>query len=130
MNAPMPLFDHVFKTGESKISSSVVKKRAIRSQPVSPSRSTDPQTSVEAANANQDSRAKLRLRVFDYLKSVGERGANDYEISEALSSPTCKVLRTSAGKRRGELVDLGLAEYAGFSRPTDTGSSARVWRVK
>lgn len=125
-----PLFDHVFKAGESAIPSSVVKRRAIKSQPVAPARQSDPETAHEAANANQGSRDILRLRVYDYLKSVGDKGANDYEIGKALSTPDHEVLRTSAGKRRGELVKAGFVEYAELSRPTDTGAPARVWRIK
>lgn len=120
-----PLFDHVFKAGESSIPSVVVKRRAIKSQPISPARKSDPSTSIEAANANQEIRGEQRKRVYDYLVSVGAKGATDYEIAQA-----CGILRTSAGKRRKELVDMGLVEYAGFSRRTDTGASARVWRVK
>jgi hypothetical protein len=119
-----PLFDRVFEQGESSIPSVVVKGRAIQSQPTSPARNSDPQTSIEAANANQEIRSEQRLKVYEYLKSVGATAANDYEISVA-----CKILRTSAGKRRKELVDVGLVEYAGFSRPTDTGSPGRCHRA-
>lgn len=125
MNAALPLFDRIFETGESAIPSATVKRRAIRSQSTSPARRSDPDTAHEAANANQEIRGEQRKKVYDYLLSVGANGATDYEIAVA-----CGILRTSAGKRRKELVDLGLVEYAGFSRPTDTGSSARVWRVK
>jgi len=120
-----PLFDHVFKTGESKISCSLARKRAIRSQPVSPSRRSDPQTSVEAANANQEIRGEQRKKVFGYLLSVGANGATDYEIGSALN-----ILRTSAGKRRHELVSLGYVVDSGTRRKTDGNVSAIVWRVK
>jgi hypothetical protein len=125
MSTSLPLFDRVFETGERAISASAVKRRAIQSQPTAPARRSDPDTAHEAANANQEVRGEQRTKVWEYLKSCGANGATDYEISVA-----CGILRTSAGKRRKELVDLGLVEYAGFTKPTDTGSSAKAWRVK
>jgi len=38
------------------------------------------------------------------------------------------LLRSSAGKRRQELTDLGLVEATDERRRTDTGSLAVVWR--
>lgn len=35
--------------------------------------------------------------------------------------------QTSAGKRRGELRDMGLVFNTGNRRPSDTGSPAIVW---
>lgn len=120
-----PLFDHVFKTGESAIPSSVVRSRAIQSQSIAPARSTDPETAHEAANANQEIRGEQRRRVYEYLKSCGPNGATDYEISVA-----CGILRTSAGKRRKEIQDLGYVIDPGTRRQTDSNSSAIVWKIK
>jgi len=120
-----PLLDLIFKQGESSIPPVVVKTHAIQSQPVSPVRSTDPSTAIEAANANQEIRGEQRKKVYDYLVSVGAKGATDYEIGAGLS-----ILRTSAGKRRHELVSLGYVIDSGTRRQTDSNSTAIVWKVK
>ncbi|HXI23108.1 MAG TPA: hypothetical protein VNG71_04465 [Pyrinomonadaceae bacterium] len=90
-----------------------------------PARCTDPETAHEAAAANQLSRFTMRREVLLLLQSKGSKGATDWEISEELG-----ILRTSAGKRRHELVALGLVENSGQRRETDTGSTAIVWRAK
>jgi hypothetical protein len=38
-----------------------------------------------------------------------------------------EMKQTSAGKRRGELRDMGLVFNTGNRRPSDTGSPAIVW---
>lgn len=121
----LPLFDRLFDVGESAIPASAVKRRAIKSQPVAPARSSDPETAHEAANANQEVRGEQRILVWEYLKSVGPRGATDYDVSKALG-----ILRTSAGKRRHELVSLGYVIDSGTRRKTDGNVSAIVWRTK
>ena len=90
-----------------------------------PARRTDPETAHEAAAANQPERFTMRRDVLLMLQRKGPRGATDWEISEELG-----ILRTSAGKRRHELVALGLVENSGQRRETDTGSTAIVWRAK
>jgi len=90
-----------------------------------PARRTDPETAHEAAAENQDVRTSTRREVLIYLQFCRQTGATDYEICEALG-----ILRTSAGKRRHELVALGLVENSGQRRQTDTGSTAIVWRAK
>lgn len=121
----MPLFDSIFQKGESSKPSAVVKRRAIETQPVSPARKEDPPTAHEAANSNGEIRGKTRVRVFQYLLSRGAEGATDYEISRDLN-----LLRTSAGKRRKEIADLGHVEDSGMRRKTDSKTTAIVWRVK
>jgi len=125
MSSPLPLFDRIFEQGESLIPSGAVKRRAIKTQSVAPARASDPETSIQAANANQEIRGAQRIKVYEFLKSVGPRGATDFEIGQALS-----ILRTSAGKRRKELCELGHVEDSGMRRQTDTGSSGIVWRIK
>lgn len=124
MSTPLPLFDRIFEQGESSIPSARVRRTAIKTQSVAPARASDPDTSHMAADANQEIRGAQRIKVYEYLKSVGPHGATDYEVSVA-----CKILRTSAGKRRKELVDLVHVEASGTRRQTDTGSSGIVWRV-
>jgi hypothetical protein len=53
---------------------------------------------------------------------------NDWEKRTGYTRP--KVLRTTAGKRRGELCKAGLAEKTDVKRLTDTNTKAIVWRVK
>jgi hypothetical protein len=66
----------------------------------------------------------MRLNVLVELVRRGNVGATDYELAVALG-----VLRTSAGKRRKELFELGMVQDTDERRPTDTGASAIVWRV-
>lgn len=124
MSTILPLFDRIFEQGESSIPSARVRRTAIKTQPIAPARATDPATSHVAANANQEIRGAQRIEVYEHLKSAGAHGATDYEIGVALS-----ILRTSAGKRRKELADLGHVEDSGERRQTDSGSTAIVWRV-
>ena len=84
-------------------------------------RTTDPDTSHLAAKSASVRGPNQRLKVWEAIKHLGE--ATDYEISEYL-----QILRSSAGKRRQELTELGLVEASGKRRVTDTGSAAIVWR--
>lgn len=78
-------------------------------------------TEMSAAEDNRPKSGSQRCRVFFAL---GEQaaGLTDYELGEVLG-----ILRTSAGKRRKELTEIGLVEMAHARRPTDTGSEAHVW---
>ena len=85
-------------------------------------RTTDPHTSHEAAlNASRRGPSQRR-RVWEALNKLGD--ATDYELSVETG-----ILRSSAAKRRQELVDLGHVVATPFRRKTDTGSNAVVWRV-
>lgn len=65
-----------------------------------------------------------RLKVLMKLAEAGAVGATDYELGTSLG-----ILRTSAGKRRKELLEDGLVTDTGERRITDTGSSAVVWAL-
>lgn len=117
-----PLLDQIFESGEAN---RPVRRRAVETQPVSPARASDPTTSHEAANVPADIRGAQRVCVYLYLLSCGARGVTDYEISVA-----CGILRTSAGKRRKELQDLGYVVDSGMRRQTDSNVTAIVWKVK
>lgn len=84
-------------------------------------RSTDPDTSHAAAKGASVRGPSQRTQVWQALKELKE--ATDFEIASYLG-----ILRSSAGKRRQELTDLGLIEATTKRRPTDTGSAAIVWR--
>ncbi len=85
------------------------------------SRSTDPETSHKAAESASRRGPTQRRQVWDALKKLG--GATDYEISVETN-----ILRSSAAKRRQELVELGHVVETPFRRKTDTGTEAIVWR--
>ena len=84
-------------------------------------RTTDPDTSHLAAQTASVRGPNQRIKVWDALNFLGE--ATDFELSEYLG-----ILRSSAGKRRQELTELGLVEPTDFRRPTDTGAMSIVWR--
>lgn len=65
-------------------------------------------------------------RVLDTLVHAGRSGLIDHEHKARND-----MGQTSAGVRRGELLKLGLVEYAGHMRQVDggKGSRAKVWRV-
>jgi len=81
----------------------------------------DPETSHEAARRNSVARGTQRAAVLRALVELGEYGATDFEISEALG-----LLRTAAGTRRKELAEMGYCEQTERRRVTDTGSDAFV----
>lgn len=84
-------------------------------------RTQDPDTSRKAAESASRRGPSQRRRVWEALKKLG--GATDYELSLE-----CGILRSSAAKRRQELVDLGHVVETPFRRKTDTGTDAIVWR--
>jgi hypothetical protein len=85
------------------------------------SRTQDPETSRKAAESASRRGPSQRRRVWEALKKLG--GATDYEISIEVG-----ILRSSAAKRRQELVDLGHVVETQMRRKTDTGTEAIVWR--
>ncbi|CAB4142525.1 Helix-turn-helix domain containing protein [uncultured Caudovirales phage] len=84
-------------------------------------RTQDPDTSRKAAESASRRGPSQRRRVWEALQKLG--GATDYELSVE-----CGILRSSAAKRRQELVDLGHVVETPFRRKTDTGTEAIVWR--
>jgi hypothetical protein len=85
-------------------------------------RTNDPHTSHETAAEASRRGPSQRRRVWEALNKLGD--ATDYELSIETG-----ILRSSAAKRRQELVDLGHVVATPFRRKTDTGSNAVVWRV-
>lgn len=84
-------------------------------------RSTDPDTAKTAADNAQRRGPSQRKRIWEALQALG--GATDYELAMATG-----ILRSSAAKRRQELVELGHVIETNQRRPTDTGTLAIVWR--
>jgi hypothetical protein len=87
-------------------------------------RNNDPDTSREAALARLGGKATDRRAALIEIGNVGPRGLTDFELARLINRQ-----QTSAGKRRGELRDLGLVEDSGDRRPAPSGSSAIVWRI-
>jgi len=86
-------------------------------------RLTDPETSwAAAADAlqNADTNRAIALRAL----RAHPDGLTDFELADMTG-----IAQTSIGKRRGELRDQGLVEYAGIKRPAPSGSMSRVWKA-
>jgi hypothetical protein len=79
-------------------------------------------TLIDASRLVRTNDPSQRRRVWEALNKLGD--ATDYELSIETG-----ILRSSAAKRRQELVDLGHVVATPFRRKTDTGSNAVVWRV-
>ena len=84
-------------------------------------RRTDHETSRLAATAASRRSPSQRSLVWHTLLKL--EAATDYQIAQAAN-----ILRSSAAKRRQELVEAGLVEDSGLRLPTDTGTLAIVWR--
>lgn len=84
-------------------------------------RVSDPDTSHHAAWLASLTSDHLRARCLRALKACP---LTDFELGDAVGRQ-----QTSAGKRRGELVALGLVEDSGLRRPTPSGATAIVWRA-
>ena len=95
--------------------------RNLTINPTRLARTNDTDTAHEAASTASSRGPSQRERVWQALKERGD--ATDYELSLAVG-----ILRSSAAKRRQELVDLGWVVATPFRRKTDTGSNAVVWR--
>ena len=84
-------------------------------------RATDPETSHAAAHPD---RPTLRWRCLVALTTAGSAGLTDFELADRVDS-----IQTSAGKRRHELMVLGLVEDSGHRRLSPNGRAAIVWRA-
>ncbi len=86
-------------------------------------RTTDPETSHEAADRMKPLAGKDRIEV---LRQHVRRhlGLTDFELAAIMVRQ-----QTSVGKRRGELRDAGLIEATDDRRPAPSGSGAIVWRI-
>lgn len=81
----------------------------------------DPDTCIRAAADSLPRRGTHRWKALDAL---AQRSYTDFELGELLG-----LQQTSIGKRRKELVDLGLVEYMGCDRPAPSGSMSMVWCI-
>lgn len=90
-------------------------------KPIRLARTNNPDTSRHAAEMASRRGPSQRRRIWEALQQLG--GATDYELSVKVG-----ILRSSAAKRRQELVDLGHVVETPLRRKTDTGTDAIVWR--
>jgi hypothetical protein len=65
---------------------------------------------------------ELQSRVYEFIKSRGAFGATDREGQEALNMDG-----STYRPRRDELVDAGLVELAGTTRPSPSKRPCKVW---
>lgn len=91
----------------------------------------EPNTSFLAAKNKKGKVATELLLAYEILLAHPE-GLTDFELAKHLEDRLGKPIRpTTAGARRVELRDkYKVVEYSGFTRLTDSGSSAKVWKVK
>lgn len=83
----------------------------------------DPDTCSDAArraSVNAGTNRALALKAHAHA----DAGLTDFELADLTGVP-----QTSIGKRRGELVTLGLVERTAVRRPSPTGALAIVWRI-
>lgn len=86
-------------------------------------RRTDPPTSARAAEHAHKHAARHREIVLA-AHAAHPHGLSDFELATVTG-----IAQTSSGKRRLELERDGLIEYAGLTRPSPSGSPARVYRI-
>lgn len=86
-------------------------------------RQTDPITS-HLASYSTPARVTDRDRALAALRKAGPDGLTDHELGDAIGRA-----QTSAGKRRHELMVLGLVVNTGRTRPSPWGSPCIVWAV-
>jgi len=87
-------------------------------------RRDDPDTSHGAAERAAEFAGKHKARIFAALRQASS-GATKDEISRMTGIDPVAVAR-----RMSELANDGLVEDSGLRRPTPTGRSAIVWRIK
>jgi|SRR5882672_384778 len=86
-------------------------------------RPTDPETSHTAAKLHPWSRNTDRFKAFE-VHARNPQGLTDFELADRMGRQ-----QTSAGKRRGELRDLGLIEETDLRRRSPSLTPAIVWRI-
>jgi hypothetical protein len=88
-------------------------------------RSDDHATSVAAGLKNVGRRGGQRRRIAFAFLWAWPRGLTDEQACELAGCP----LKSSPWKRCSELREWGYLEDTGDTRPTSTGSAAKIWKV-
>lgn len=85
---------------------------------------SDPETSRQAAQDIQPHLGGQRLRVLQAVASFGDQGGNHDDVNQIYGWTDAK-----ANRRLGELRQMGLVERLEISKPTRTGSKARIYTI-
>lgn len=93
-----------------------------RTAPGPGARRRDPDTSIAAAEREPNQRQRDRDLALVLHRDHPE-GLTDFELADLMGRQ-----QTSAGKRRGELRDMGFIRATDERRPAPSGSPAIVWR--
>lgn len=88
-----------------------------------PSHTSDPWTSRQAAENAAGKAAANRIQITSYVERMGERGATADEVDTRYG-----WAHLTAARRLTELEKAGLVVCRGDTRPSNTGSPARVYR--
>lgn len=91
-------------------------------------RTSDPETSHEAAASMVEGAGRQREIVYAYLATTTRRLTAD-DIDKYLANLNPAWPRTTAGRRLPELEALGLVERLEEKRPTRSGRKAFLWRA-
>ena len=91
-------------------------------------RTSDPETSHEAAASMVEGAGRQREIVYAYLATTTRRLTAD-DIDKYLANLNPDWPRTTAGRRLPELEELGLVERLPEKRPTRSGRKAFLWRA-
>ena len=86
----------------------------------------DHDTSIAAAITVLPALSHLKKSILSNLEAFGPQ--TDEEMSDRFQH--LNLAESTVRKRRGELVQAGLVEEAGFTRPNRLGSEMKVWRLK
>jgi hypothetical protein len=93
-------------------------------------RSSDPQTSRDAAKAVRPKVSSHRQRAEELLDRAGSMGLTDFELANKTG-----IIQTSIGVRRGELTKKGVVvpRLDDFGNPvtrlSPTGNPSQVWML-
>ena len=86
-------------------------------------RRSDPDTSHLAADRYPKLRSTDRREAL-FVHARNRDGLTDFELGDLIGRQ-----QTSAGKRRGELRDMGLIAATEERRPAPSGSPTIVWKI-
>lgn len=90
-------------------------------------RTTDPETSHEAAASVKDLRASQKM-IYEILERYGPM--TDIELVHYRWAMPGTISESGVRTRRSELVAMGLVEESGKYGKTTHGRRAIIWRVK
>jgi len=93
--------------------------------PDPPARKRGPATSKAAARSMRSAAPSIRDRVLLHIADVGERGATNEQLADALG-----LRMSTVTARVNELSKRGYVRDSGERRVTTSGRSAIVWKTR